>query len=69
MGKLLYCSPLVMSTDYELSYTADWSVQEMAKFRAEQEEGCGHPEENSVLDKLLLATLHNDFMEVIQISR
>ena len=67
MGKLLYTCPLVMTTDYELCYTADWSRQELARFRGEEDqvtEG-GDP----AMDKLLLAALHNDFMEVIQLCR
>ncbi len=56
VGKLLYCNPLVVSSDYELSYCAERSARAMGVERAP-------------LDNLLLAALRKDFIEVIRISR
>ena len=65
VGKLLYTCPLVMSTDYELCYTAEWSRRELARFRGEDtDEAAGF-----AMDELLLAALRNDFMGVIQVCR
>ena len=65
VGKLLFVSPLVVSTDYDLFHTAEWSQKTMEEFKDNPE----NEEERAVLDKLLHASLRTDLMEVIQISR
>lgn len=56
VGKLLFTSPLVVSCDYELVYTAEGCITEMGVRKA-------------ALDNFLLAALRNDFMEMLAISR
>ncbi len=59
MGVLLYRQPLVVSTDYDLTFTA----KEVRKHFPVD------PDEEGALDEILMATLRNDIMEVIKVSR
>ena len=56
MGKLLFTMPLVVSTDYDLVYTAEGVIRLF-------------PHQVGALDNILLASLRNDVMEVIKLSR
>lgn len=61
VGMLLYKQPLVVSTDYDLLYTAEEVRQRFPVGPSGHHDGA--------LDEILLATLHNDIMEIIKVSR
>ena len=61
VGVLLYRQPLVVSTDYDLTFTAE----EVRKQFPYDPDGNGE----GALDEILMATLRNDIMEVIKVSR
>ena len=64
VGVLLYRQPLVVSTDYDLTFTAE----EVRKQFPVGPDG-SHGNEEGALDEILLATLRNDILEVIKVSR
>ena len=57
VGVLLYRQPLVVSTDYDLTFTA------------EEVRGRFPYSDEGALDEILMAILRNDIMEVIKVSR
>lgn len=61
VGKLLFANPLVTSSDYDLSYCADWSRSLWGEVHTGWQAG--------TLDSLVDAALRNDFMEVISLCR
>ena len=61
VGILLYKQPLVVSTDFDLSYTAEEVRQHFHSSEEAELEGA--------LDQILLATLRNDIMDVIKVAR
>lgn len=67
VGVLLYKQPLVVSTDYDLLYTAQEVRQHFPGCPFEGDFS-GGPFEGA-LDEILLATLRNDIMEVIKVAR
>lgn len=67
VGVLLYKQPLVVSTDYDLLYTAEEVRQHFPVGPFEGDFPDSHLE--GALDEILLATLRNDIMEVVKVAR
>ena len=65
VGVLLYRQPLVVSTDYDLTFTAE---EVRKQFPFDPDDG-SHGNVEGALDEILMATLRNDIMEVIKVSR
>ena len=61
VGILLYKQPLVVSTDFDLLFTAE---EVRSRFPSSSDFDL-----EGALDEILLATLRNDIMEVIKVSR
>ena len=61
VGILLYKQPLVVSTDFDLLFTAE---EVRSQFPSSS-----HVDLEGRLDEILLATLRHDVMEVVKVSR